>query len=405
MKNPNRRIRAILEKCLRMAAVAAVLFPAASVPGQTAVVRETVPVRETRGTFSVFPHLIGPTGWQVNLKNFTLSLRQDRYRFSLGVSDHAFLRFSGEDESGARFGVLQTAHVPALNRLLNCALIYSGKSREQMVSMRLDWAHYPDSVAGWAAVWDGSRLKQDWNGTGPYARYDALVRMIASAVTRDFQPVAEAMGFTITGASMEKMTGRSPPVPLMLWLTLASAGKNGRQSGGRDGCDAVSIDTLFVTARQKDVTVYCTYKRVFDEFGITGDRISDGTFESIRPLTDPECHPAARILLDAAFSSAGVRDDERISLRLDLKLYPELFEDAVRWMNENPGKIRASSISRSGMPARAFVGYLPANRTGFAAALDPLISPMGLRFDGFELGVDLQKLSAGPDIVYLILKK
>ena len=399
-----------------------------------------------------FSRLVGETAWQVRLKDFTVGLEKEGAVFELRVGDGHYLGFSARREEGGKaesFGPLRSRYLPELAALLKYALVFSEQERAEVVSMNVDWELYPDSIGKWAATWKDADLREKWARMDRYKRYAQLTRMISDSVTEDLQGVLNPLGFKITGASMEKMVHMKAgklafykavlkpagipeslkiPIPMMLQLLLEPLEDQRALGSVETGpAEDISVGSLFVTAKQNETSLYCTFQRAMDEYQITGDSLStDGTSARLRPMSRAEYRPVAARLLNACLKATGGDKRKSVYLRVNLDLYPEVYRDAVKWLTNMTAKARKAPVPRPRLPGLKFYRYAPPEATGFQKAVNPFLKSVGfecryLLVSGASkgragdhpeyenllkpLGIKKQAGLIVPDIVYLVGEK
>ena len=399
-----------------------------------------------------FSRLVGETAWQVTLKDFTVSLEKEGAVFKLRVGDGRYLGFSARREEGGKaesFGPLRSRYLPELAALLKYALVFSEQERAKVVSMNVDWELYPDSIGKWAATWKDSDLRKKWAALDRYKRYAQLTGMISGSVTEDLQGVLNSLGFKVTGASMEKMVHMKAgklafykavlkpagipeslkiPIPMMLQLLLEPLeDQSASQSVDPGLVKDISVDSLFVTAKRDETSLYCTFQRALDEYQITGDSLSaDGTVARVRPMSGAEYRPIAARLLNACLKATGGDKRKSVYLRVNLDLYPEVYRDAVKWLTDMTAEARKAPVPRPQLPGLKFYRYAPPETTGFKKAVIPFLESVGfecryLLVSGAStgragdhpeyenllkpLGIKKQAGLIVPDIVYLVGEK
>ncbi len=406
------------------------------------------------GSGSPFVQRVGRTDWQVHLKEFTISRQHDGTTFSLRVGDGRRLSFGLEsvESTGSAsdtLGPLQVKNKAILRDLLECALQFSGTPRNGKFTLVLNWFDYPKRIRSWADVWRDSELRAKWNSMNRHVRYRQLTGMIAKHLQQDMAPVARAMGFTITGADMEKMGHPTPaellihcpafdssglpadltiPVPLMLSLALTPTMAPGSTAEpSMPATPACRVDDLFATAQRDASNVYCVYHRSLNEYEITGDTQKDnGTYDRMMPLSDPRCHPIAGQLLSASLKAAQHDQREKLSLRIHLAHYPKIYQDAVQHFTFKTGPPEKMRLRRAGIPNRQFHLFKPSSASLLPTGLTAFINRIGYAFDRFEMSLaskrkgsqypDFKRLlkpigiqpndrPAVPDIVYMVLRK
>jgi len=395
---------------------------------------------------------VGETAWKVTLKNFAVSLKDKGTIFKLRVGANYYLGFSAHREEGGEtesFGPLHHRYTPQLSGLLNYALIFSEQNRKKAVSMNVDWELYPDSIGKWAAVWRDSDLRKKWDGLDRYKRYEKLTRMISDSVTEDLQGVLKTLGFKSTGASMEKMvhmkagklsfyrTVLKPagipeslkiPIPMMLYLLLEPLkDQSASQIIETDLYEDIAVDSLFVTAKRDPASLYCTFQRSLDEYQITGDELMpDETYARLLPMSLREYRSIAARLLNACLKATGGDKRKSVYFRVNLDLYPEVHQDAVKWLTAMPEDARKTSVQKPGIPGLKFYRYDPPATTGFQKAVNPLLKRVGFECRGLLVsgvskgragdhpeyetlfrphGIKKQTGLIVPDIVYLVGEK
>jgi hypothetical protein len=396
-----------------------------------------------------FLQLVGPSDWQVSLKDFTVRTVRDGKVFSLRTGEGRYLSFSAHSKNGENtnhFGPLQPGYAPTLTGLLEYAMRFGEMDKKGELSLNVDWELYPDSIRKWAIVWKDSELREKWKDMGPQEGYPQLVGMISKQLKEDMQPLARALGFKTTGASMEKMVFQeirklpyfeetlkpagipadlALPMPLILSIQLKPQ-KNVAVSPP-ENANPVTVDSLFAIAQSSSASLYCSFQRALDEYEISGDTLnSDGTFAQLLPLSQKEYHPMAAQLLNACLQATGGNERSSFALRMNLDLYPEVYREVVKQFTFNPDKARKLMVPRTQLPKLRFYAFEPSQASGFAATVNSFLKPNGFEFRHFQVSVDSRRKAASytknekafrslgikpedrptvPDIVYMIVEK
>ena len=398
---------------------------------------------------SSFFQLVGETSWQINLKDFSVSTIKDGKIFILRAGEGRYLSFSAHPENGGKddfFGPLLPAYAPALTQLLDFARQFGEMEKSGEFSLNVDWELYAESIRNWAAVWKNSELRERWKDMDSRERYSQLVTMITNQLKEDMQPLAEALGMEITGASMEKMSFQEVlklpyfektlkpagvpadlklPIPLMLSVRIKML--EHELISPPEKANPVMVDSLFATAKSSSTSLYCSFQRALDEYEISGDRLNPkGTYGRLLPLSQKEYHPMAAQLLNASLQATGGDDRRSFSLRLNLGLYPEVFQEVVKQFTFTPDQARQTMVTRPQLPKRPFYTFEPSQASGFANSVNSFLQPNGYEYRHLLVSVDSRRKAANypsfaetlkplgikagdrpavPDIVYLIVGK
>ena len=399
-----------------------------------------------------FFKLVGKTNWKLSLKDFAVSLEKDGKVFELRVQGRHYLRYSahlkGVSDSN-QFGPLQHRHAAELSRLLEYALFFAEQEKNDEFAIDVNWQMYPQSIQKWAKIWQDSDLRKKWDGINQHARYQKLMNMIADFMKEDMQTLAQGLGFEATGASMEKMNFQKAkqlkyydevlepagipcdlkiPIPLMLSVLLKpSRDASAAQDPKPKSTCPVIVDYIFATARSNAASVYCSFRRSLDEYEITGDlNKPDGTYAGILPISQKEYRSIATRLLRA--SLRVTRGDERktFSLRINLKLYPEVYQEVVERFTLSRQVTQKTGMPRPELQHLQFYEYEPLPASGFQAAINPFLEQNGYRFRYLQISVDSKHKATSypeyekefkplgikpddklviPDIVYMVVEK
>ncbi len=396
-----------------------------------------------------FYQLVGETGWQVFLKNFTVSTEKNGEIFTLRADEARYLSFSAHRKNGEKnesFGPLLTTCSPTLVELLNYALTFGEIEKKGEFSMNVDWELYPESIRGWALVWKDSKLREKWQDIGRQKGYPQLVDMITRQLKKDMQPLGRALGFEPVGASMEKMTFQEVsklsyfqeilkpagipanlklPMPLILSVRMRAVDDAPVPLSGN--FNAVTVDSLFATVQSSSTNIYSTFKRELGEYEISGGRLNpDGTFVYLRPLSQKEYQPIGTQLLKASLRATGADENTSFALRLDPGLYPKLLEEVVKKFTFSPELARKTPAPRPQLPRLQFYTFDPSHASGFASTVNPFLKANGYVFRHLLVSVESGRKAAGyphyaesfkalaiapedhpavPNIVYLIAGK
>ncbi len=364
---------------------------------------------------SSFKKLVGETEWKIHLSNFTLSQKKENNTFELrmgGEKSFGFSAFSGQDTLENRFGPFSIEYKDSLAELLAQGMTFSGQEKSGQFTMGISWRMYPESIKKWARTWQNSSLRKEWDKTEQHSRYQSLTTMISEFLKEDMQSVANAIGFEITGADMEKMAyypaGKLKlynkvikikgvaedlkiPIPLMLWVLLKPLpGQETTLDNKTDLIDKIQVDSLFVTAKKKSTNVYCTFKRVFDEYEITGDTLEqDGANTRIRPISNPEYQAIAGKLFQACLKATHSEKRSTLFLRINLKQYPKVYRQVIEHFNFSSEPVRR--IKRTGFSDTKFYEYKPEINSGFKALVNPFLGKNGYVFSSFEMSLESRR--------------
>lgn len=407
-----------------------------------------------------FFNIIGDTdGWRIALKDYSVSTPFNEAIFELRVGEIRHFSFNAHrnHHSGpgrtpaAYFGPLQKRYSAVLSGLLGYALQFAETAPKGDFSLRVDLTLYPETIGKWAKKWQKAGLREKWKTMDPYKRYPLLTKMIADVVKTDMAPIAGAMGFTVTGADMEKMTypkaggldcypdvlapaGIDPdmviPIPLMLRALLEPARKSpDRKSSLPDPGSVYSVDYIFTFATRNGNTIYCSYNRDLDIYEISGDkRNEDESYSRLLPLTHSGANQTMAVhLLSACLTITGARQgDNTISLRLTPGLYPDLYGKMTGYFTLNPDKALKSRVYRPELPAKTFYKFFPGPSSPFKTAVTPFFNKIGYELKWIAVNLSDNREASGypdyetvmkplginpgdkpsvPDIVYLIAGK
>lgn len=399
-------------------------------------------------TAQSFLSLVEATGWELGLKDFAIHLEKEGNVFVLRMEDSHYIRYEAypKSEKAKRyFAPLQKEHLPELAALLEYALFFAGQKRNTEFALRLNWELYPQSILGWAKVWQHSELRKRQEKRDAQQEYQQLMGMIADYVSAEMEPITLGLGFEPNGASMEKMSypraGRLKyykdvlepagvpadlkiPIPLFLSLKLKPAQDKQAEATSQL---PISVDSLFVIAKAKSITVYATFQRAFDEYEITGAEIQpDGTYARIRPMSQSEYYPIAGKLLRGCLKATKGNERKTISLRLDLSLYPKVYDEVVQGLTSSTLVMQKDNSPRPGLPYLQFFKYKPSPVSGFHKAMEPFLEKNGYHLKYLQISVETQKKDKNhpehekrfkalgvepdkpvtlPDIVYMVVEK
>ena len=372
-------------------------------------------VAASPGLNSSFKKLVGDTEWEIKLKDFGLRLEKGDNTFKLNMSDgnsFGFSAFKGKDNFENRFGPLNIEYKDSLTRLLEQGILFSGQKKSGQFAMGMDWWLYPQSIKKWAKTWQNSSLKEKWDKTEQNTRYKSLTIMISGFLKEEMQPVANVIGFEVTGADMEKMAyypagklkfnnkvlkikGISSdlkiPIPLMLRILLKPLpGQETTEGKITDSKVSCEVDSLFATAKLNSTYVYCTYINAFNEYEIAGDTLDqNGTYARIHPMYNKVYKPIAGKLFQACLKASQAGKKEAILLRLSLQQYPKLYQQVIKHFTfiSNPAK----EILRSGLEHIKFYEYKPERESAYQVAVDPFLKENGYMFRSFVISFNSDK--------------
>lgn len=399
-----------------------------------------------------FFQLVGKTDWKMSLKNFAVSLEKEEAVFKLRVGDGHYLGFSAhqkKDENQNRFGPLQLKYTAHLSGLLEYALAFAEQDKNDKFAMNMNWEMYPASIQKWAKVWQDSNLRKNWGKLDQHIRYKKLVNMISAFIKKDMQAVAQALGFEATGASMEKMSFQKAdqlkyykdvlkpigiprdlkiPIPMMLSVLLKPSQNATLVQGTRAAsANSIFVDSLFAVAKKNSTTVYCSFQRALDEYEITGDKTKpDGTYVRILPMSQKAYQSISTRLLKACLQATRGDKKKFISLRINLKLYPEVYQEVIKHFTYMPKTASKVIKPRPQLPHLRFHTYVPPLVTGFKSAVNPFLEHNGYKFKNLQICLDSRRKAASypeyektfkplginpndkpsvPDIVYMVVEK
>lgn len=399
-----------------------------------------------------FYQLAGETDWKLGLKDFAVSLEKEGNVFELRVQGYHYLRFSARPkgtERSERFASLQIEHAPELLALLEYALFFVEQKRNADFALRVNWELYPQSILGWAKVWQESDLRKNKGKGNQHAEYQKLMGAIGDFITKDMQAMVQVLGFEPTGASMEKMSYQRAdrfkyykkvlepagipadlriPIPMMMSITLKpSEPAASEQTTKPKTSYPISVDYLFATAQANSATVYATFQRALDEYEISGDvNQPDSGYTRILPLSQQEYYPIAGQLFQVCLQATKGNERESFSMRLNLSLYPKVYDEVVQRFNLSPGVTQKVALPRPELPNLQFHTYEPLPASGFQAAVNPFFEKYGYQLKYLQISVKAklkaqkhpnyeqdfkpvgikpdQKLLV-PDIVYMVVEK
>ncbi len=362
-----------------------------------------------------FKKLIGDSEWKVNLWSFSLSQKKEGNTFELNMGAQKYFGFSafqGKDEMKNQFGPFRTEYKDSLRELLDYAMVFSGQEKSGQFAMHINWRLYHQSIKKWAKIWQNSSLRKEWDKTEKQTRYKNLTNMISEFLKEDMQSVANAIGFELTGADMEKMAydpagklkfsdmvlkeagipeNMKIAIPLVSNLLLKplpdSIAVKDAQS---DPKDKIQVDSLFVTAEKKSTNVYCTFNRVFDEYEITGDTLEkDRTYTRLLPISNPEYQDIACNLFQACLKATHAEKRKTLFLRMNLKQYPKVYRQVIEHFNFS--SMPASVIKRAGFSDTKFYEYKPEINSGLKALVNPFLEKNGYVFSSFEMSLESRR--------------
>ncbi|WP_022664058.1 hypothetical protein [Desulfospira joergensenii] len=379
------------------------------------------------GSYAPFPGLVGETGWQVNVRDVTMGVRVNDIQFELRMGDEhyfSFKAYQGNDPYSNRLGPLQEKYLPRLLELLNAGSSFMGQEETSPSSMAIHWFSYPESIRNWTLIWKESELKKNWDQTDPYKRHDSLVKMISDSLKQDFQPIVRALGFDITGASMEKMGFQKAgslkfygpvlkpaeipgefkiPIPLILSLRLNPSTEISERDSVTKGEAPCWLNSFFSIASQGKKTIYCSFQRPFDQYEISGDRrLPDGRHKPVRPFIEKEYQGISAKLLRAALISTRRDSKNPVSLRLNIPNYPGLYQEMTAYFSETVGS--QTQIQRTGLPKLIFYRFHPSTETGFQESIAPFLGLAGLKFKEFQVSLNHKKTAGKYDTYDTLLK-
>jgi len=394
-----------------------------------------------------FYQLVGETDWKLNLKDFAISLEKEGKNFELRVQDYRYLRYSawsGDAKRSEGFAPLTAEHAPELAALLDYALFFVERARDADYALRVNWEMYPRSILGWAKVWQKSELRRNEGKGDHHEEYQKLVKAISDYITKDMQGMIQALGFEPAGASMEKMSRiradrldyykelLAPagipedlriPVPLMLSIAMQPS----QQASVAAATYPISVDYLFATAETDSAVVYAAFRRALDEYEITVNvKTAEGGYIGILPASQPESFAMAGKLFAACLRATRGDEREEFFMRLNLSMYPEVYDEVVQRFNLSPGVTRKAALPRPELPQLRFHEYEPLPASGFQAAVNPFLGAHGYRFKHLQVsvkpgleaaehpayerdfkpsGVEPDHKLLVPDVVYMVVEK
>jgi len=362
-----------------------------------------------------FYQMVGETDWKLGIKDFAVSLEKVDHVFELRVQGYHFLRYRAYtkgDKNAKSFGPLQTEHAPELAALLAYALFFAEQKHQGDFALDIDWEMYPQSILGWAKIWLESDLRK-YKGKGdPHTAYQKLMGAIGDFIQEDMRSVVQGLGFEPTGASMEKMSqpraDRLPyyqevlepagipadlriPIPLMLSIKM----KPSQTERATEAASLpISVAYLFATAEANSATVYATFQRALDEYEITGDvNRPEGGYDRILPLSQQEYYSIAGQLFQACLKATKGGQRKSLSMRINLSLYPRVYDEVVQRFNLSPGVTQKVALPRPELPNLRFHEYEPLPGSGFQEAVHPFLKQNGYQFKYLQISVE-KKLEA-----------
>jgi hypothetical protein len=303
---------------------------------------------------------------------------------------------------------------------------FLGQDQITASSMAIHWFSYPESIKHWALIWKKSELRKNWDQTDQYERHDSLVKMLSDTVKKDFQPIVHALGFDITGASMEKMGFQKAgtlefydsvlkpaeipaefkiPLPLMLSLGLVPSNDSSKREIFTEGSDSCSLESFFSIARLGKNTIYCSFQRPFDQYEISGDhQLSDGRYKPLRPFSEKAYQGISAKLLGAGLISTKRDSKNPVSLKLNIQNYPSVYQEMVAYFSDKSKPGLKTEIQRAGLPNHKFYLFHPSSETGFLESIEPFLILSGLKFKEFQISRNNKKIAEQYDTYDKLLK-
>jgi hypothetical protein len=391
---------------------------------------------------------VGETDWQLGLKDFAVSLEKEGTVFELRMQGYSYVRFNAKPKGADRseqIAPLKAEHVPELAALLEYALFYVEKQRNDDFALRVNWEMYPQSILHWAKVWQASDLRKKKKSMNQHEHYQKLMTAIGEVVSKDMQDLVQGLGFEPDGASMEKMNysradrlsyykeilepANIPadlriPIPLMLSLKLKPMQVVEPITVSQF---PISVDYLFATAEANSATVYATFQRALDEYEVTGDvKTPEGGYNRILPMLQQEYQPIAGQLFQTMLKTTKGDERKSFSIRLNLSMYPKVYDEVVQRFNLSPGVTQKVAMPRQELPNRQFHEYEPLPASDLQLAVNPFLEKHGYHFKYLLISVE-RRLKASehvnyeldfkpagmkpddkllvPDIVYMVVEK
>lgn len=362
-----------------------------------------------------FQKLVGHSEWDIKLRNYSLRLENMENTFKLSMADEKYFTFSAykeEDRSKNHFSPFKKAYQHEFSTLFDSVLAFRGQENKGEFATSITWDHYPKSIKKWAKKWQGSALRENWNITEQYKRYNTLTGMISDFLKEDMHEAAQAMGFELTGASMEKMAyykagnlsiydkvlkkeginkNTKIPIPLMLYLHLKplpqSTDAENIQTDLRKNC---KVDSISVTAESNRTNVYCSFNNALDEYQLSGDTIrQDGTYQKILPMGSKKYHIIAGKLFQVILKASGQEKKASLYLRMNLKKYPEVYKEMITYLNGSFK--RETRVKIPGIPQLKFYEYIPGSAPAFPEEFYLFLRQNGFVFKSFTTSIHSEK--------------